>query len=214
MLCATCLFQGCPPGPLLSGQLMSCPSFCFPLSTASSLMLFLLMLSFFFFLAISSVLVFADTFYCCNPSEQRLAQHCVAAHWPCFSDFCFYAQHWVFISFADILLCTSWLQLLFFGLSLSILSPTCSLHSAHCCFPTQESSHPLPSCPAAAHGHVPFSSLLLLSLLYSMIFLHKWLSSRSGVHRSALAWCLLRVFLCFDYIHTPSPPLHPAVVTN
>lgn len=98
--------------------------------------------------------------------------------------------------------------------SLSILSPTCPLHSARCCFLIQESSHPVPSCPPAAHGPVPFSSLLLLSLPYSMIFPHKWPSSHSGLHRSALAWCLLRVFLCCDYIHTPSSPLHPAVVSN
>lgn len=173
------------------------------------------MLSFFFFLAIStSVLVFTGTFYCCNPSAQLLAQHCVAMHWSCFLDLCLYTQDWPSISCADILLCTSWLQLLFSGHSLSILSPACSLHSARCCFLIEQSSHPAPSHTPAAHGPVPFSSLLLLSLLYSMIFPHKWLSSHSGLHRSALAWCLLRVFLCWDHIHTPSPHLHPAAVAN
>lgn len=75
MLSAACPFRGCSPASLLSGQLTPFPYFCFPLCTASSLVLFLHMLSFSFLLLTStSLLVFAAAFVtvllnCCNSTN-------------------------------------------------------------------------------------------------------------------------------------------------
>lgn len=142
MLSAACPFGGCPPVSLLSGQLTPCPYFCFPLCTASSLVLFLLMLNFSFLLLIStSLLVFAAAFHCCNSAlhpAQPLALHCAWLCAGCASR-TFAFTHSADLPFpctlaADVSACTSWLQLLFSRHSPSILSPSCSLHSAHCCF--------------------------------------------------------------------------------
>lgn len=213
MLCAACLFQGCPPGPLLSGQLMSCPYFCFPLSTSSSLVLFLLMLSFF------SSWQFPPLFWCLLILFTVVTpQHSFSPStvWPYtgHASRTFAFTHRTDPPFPVLTSCCAPPDCSFFSLGTAFPS---SLQPALCTVLAaaliEQSSHPASSRPPAAHGPVPFS-LLLLSLLYSMIFPHKWLPSHSALHGSALAWCLLRVFLCWDHIHTPSPHLHPAVVAN
>ena len=95
----------------------------------------------FLLLTSTSLLVFAAAFHCCNsPSHpaQLLALCCASPCTGCAS-WTFAFTHSADPPFpctlaADISACTSWLQLLFSRHSPSILSPTCSLHSAHCCF--------------------------------------------------------------------------------
>lgn len=120
---------------------MPYPHFCFPLCTASSLMLFLCMLSFAFFLLTStSLLVFAAAFPCCNSPfhpAQLLALHCAWPRTACAS------QTFAFAPSTDppfpcalaacVSVCTSWLQMLFSTQSPPILPPTHSLRGAHCC---------------------------------------------------------------------------------
>lgn len=79
-----CQFQGCPTPALLSGQLMPCPYFCFPLCTASYAFLVhakVCLLTTTFYLSFG-LLVFAAAFPCCNSPfhpAQLLALHCA---WP------------------------------------------------------------------------------------------------------------------------------------
>lgn len=139
--CAFCSLPVLGVSPCLLGQLTPCPYFCFPLRTASSLVLFLHMLSFSFLLLTSTSLsVFAAAFHCCNSPfhpAQLLALHCA---WPCTgcasrtSAFTHSTDPPFHCALpADVSACTSWLQSLF-SRHPSIFSPTCSLHGAPCCF--------------------------------------------------------------------------------